>query len=238
MRRADRLFDILQILRAATRPMTAAELAARLEGTVRTVYRDVAALQAPRPPLEGAAGIGYVLRKGYDLPPLMFTADELDAIVVGARLVRRLRDTALQRAADGVLAKVAGALPEGMRAGITDAPFFVSEGSTAAPEGIAPADLRTAIHARRKVRIGYADAAGQTTERTIWPLAMAYFVDVNVIGAWCELRSDLRNFRVDRITWSAVLSESYPADGGRLLERWLAEQAQAAAVREEAGEGG
>ena len=112
MRRADRLFDILQTLRVATKPMTAATIAEGLKITVRTVYRDIAALQASRIPIEGAPGIGYVLRRGFDLPPLMFTDDEIDAIAVGARLVCRLRDSGLQRAAESVLAKVATVLPE------------------------------------------------------------------------------------------------------------------------------
>src|SRR5579864_9263003 len=117
LRRADRLFDILRILRGATRPVTAASIADELEVTVRTVYRDIATLQARRIPIEGTAGIGYVLRRGFDLPPLMFTADEIDAISVGARLVRRLRDPGLQDAADSVLAKVATILPGALRAG-------------------------------------------------------------------------------------------------------------------------
>src|SRR6476619_7051047 len=129
MRRADRLFDIIQMLRVAVQPMTAAMIAERLEVTVRTVYRDIATLQARRVPIEGAPGIGYMLRRGFDLPPLMFTADEIDAIAVGARLVRRLRDPGLQDAADSVLAKVMTVLPEALRGGVTAAPFFVSDGS-------------------------------------------------------------------------------------------------------------
>src|ERR1700744_3251257 len=115
MRRADRLFDILKALRSATQPMTAAAIADRLEVTVRTVYRDIASLQASRIPIEGAAGLGYVLRRAFDLPPLMFTTDEIEAIAVGARLVRRLRDPGLERAAESVLAKVATVLPEALR---------------------------------------------------------------------------------------------------------------------------
>jgi predicted DNA-binding transcriptional regulator YafY len=225
MRRADRLFDIVQILRAATRPVTAGELAARLEVTVRTIYRDVAALQAGRLPIEGAAGVGYVLRRGFDLPPLMFTPDELDAISIGGRLVRRLRDSGLQRAADSVLAKVAGVLPESLRAGIAEPLFFVSEGSAVVPEGITLTELRLAIRDHRKIRIGYVDAVGVRTERTVWPLAMAYYVDVTLLGGWCELRGDLRSFRVDRIAASAVLDEGIPESARRLLGRWLAQQA-------------
>ena len=135
MRRADRLFDIIQMLRVAVQPMTAAMIAERLEVTVRTVYRDIATLQARRIPIEGAPGLGYLLRRGFDLPPLMFTADEVDAIAVGARLVRRLRDPGLQSAAESVLAKVTTALPDALRSGIMEPPFLVSSGSAAMPDG-------------------------------------------------------------------------------------------------------
>src|SRR5882672_10427526 len=158
MRRADRLFDIIQTLRVAKDPMTAATLAEKLEVTVRTVYRDIAALQAGRVPIEGAAGIGYVLRRGFDLPPLMFTADEIDAIAVGARLVRRLRDPGLQDAADSVLAKITTVLPDALRPRVISAPFYVSDGQAEAPTGIDLSDLRYAIRETRKLRITYADA--------------------------------------------------------------------------------
>src|SRR6266478_4401000 len=127
MRSADRLFDIIQNLRMAPHPVTAATLAEKLEVTVRTIYRDVAALQGSRVPIEGAPGIGYVLRRGFDLPPLMFTSDEIDAIAVGARHVRRLRDPKLQQAAESVLAKVTAVLPETLRSHLRAPPFFVSE---------------------------------------------------------------------------------------------------------------
>ena len=157
----DRLFDILQLLRVAPHPTTAATIAERLEVTVRTVYRDIATLQARRIPIEGAPGIGYVLRRGFDLPPLMFTDDEIDAIAVGARLVRRLRDPGLQAAADSVLAKVTTVLPETLRSRVTSAPFFVSHGDAEAPTGIDLADLRRAIRETRKLRLTYSDMQGQ-----------------------------------------------------------------------------
>jgi predicted DNA-binding transcriptional regulator YafY len=213
VRRADRLFDIIQRLRTARGPLTAAAIAEQLEVTVRTVYRDIAALQARRVPIEGAAGIGYVLRRGFDLPPLMFTTEEVDAIVTGARLVRRLRDPRLQEAADSVLAKVATVL---------DAPVFVSSGSTPVAEGVDLAEVRSAIHAARKLRIGYLDGQGLRTQRTIWPIAMAYYVDVTLIAAWCELRNDFRHFRVDRIVRSTLLDERFPTDHAKLLADWLA----------------
>jgi predicted DNA-binding transcriptional regulator YafY len=224
MRRADRLFDIIQTLRVARGPMTAATLAEHLEVNIRTVYRDIATLQARRIPIEGAAGIGYVLRRGFDLPPLMFTADEIDAISVGARLVRRLRDPGLRDAADSVLSKVATVLPDSLRSGVMSAPFYVSDGDAETPTGIDLSDVRYAIRETRKLRITYADAAGRRSNRTIWPIAMAYYVDVTLIGAWCELREDYRHFRVERIVTSTLLEEKFSTDGGRLMEGWLAQR--------------
>jgi predicted DNA-binding transcriptional regulator YafY len=224
MRRTDRLFDIIQTLRVAKGPMTAAALAEHLEVNIRTVYRDIATLQARRIPIEGAAGIGYVFRRGFDLPPLMFTADEIDAISVGARLVRRLRDPGLQDAADSVLAKVATILPDALRAGVISAPFYVSDGDAAEPKGIDLSDVRYAIRETRKLRITYADASGQRSNRTIWPIAMAYYVDVTLIGAWCELRRDYRHFRVERIVTSTLLEERFSTGGGQLMQGWLAQR--------------
>src|SRR5262245_30610546 len=221
MRRADRLFDVIQLLRTAKKPVTAAALAEELEVTVRTVYRDVATLQSRRVPIEGAAGVGYVLRKGFDLPPLMFTIDEVEAIAVGARLVRRLRDKELQRAAGRVLDKVTVVLPESLRGHVADAPIYVSRGDAKDPQ-VDVAQVRSAIRDRRKMRLVYVDEKGHRTRRTVWPLAMAYYVDVTVLGAWCELRRDLRNFRVERIAASRVLAARFQDHNGRLLTQWLA----------------
>jgi len=222
MRRSDRLFDIIQRLRTAPGPVTAAELAAGLEVTPRTVYRDIATLQARRVPIEGAAGIGYVLRKGFDLPPLMFTIDEVEAIAVGARLVRRLRDPKLQESAEAVLAKVTVVLPERLRNHLSATPIYVSPGITAEAQGADLADMRAAIRDSRKLYIAYADVTGRRSNRTIWPIAMAYYVDVTLVGAWCELRADYRNFRVERIQSSKVLDEHFDQDNGRLFREWSA----------------
>jgi predicted DNA-binding transcriptional regulator YafY len=222
MRRSDRLFDIIQRLRTVSKPTTAATLAEELEVTQRTVYRDIATLQARRVPIEGAAGIGYVLRKGFDLPPLMFTIDEVEAITVGARLVRRLKDPALQQAADAVLAKVSVVVPERLRPHIADTHVYVSPGMTPEAEGADLAEIRAAIRDSAKLYIAYADERGRRTNRVIWPIAMAYYVDVTLVGAWCELRADYRNFRVERIQSSKVLDEHFDQDGGRLFREWSA----------------
>ncbi len=222
MRRADRLFDIIQTLRTAAHPVTAAALAAKLEVTPRTVYRDIAALQARRVPIDGAAGIGYVLRRGFDLPPLMFTGEEIDAIAVGVRLLHRLRDPKLQRAAESVLEKLAAIVPPALQPHLANAPYYVSDGSAPAIAGIDLSELRRAIHEARKMWIAYVDERDRHTHRTIWPLGLAYYVDVTLIGAWCELRGDFRHFRVDRVLASRLLDERYPAENGRIAAEWLA----------------
>jgi predicted DNA-binding transcriptional regulator YafY len=221
MRRSDRLFDIIQRLRTARGPTTAAALAEELEVTVRTVYRDVATLQARRVPIEGAPGLGYVLRRGFDLPPLMFTIEEIEAIAVGARLVARTGDPGLQAAADSVMSKVTVVLPEALRAQLTAAPFFVSSSGAPVPAGVDLTAVRQAIRDERKLHIVYGDEKGKHTQRTIWPIAIAYYVQATLIWGWCELRQDYRHFRADRITALKVLEECYPSDNGRLMAEWL-----------------
>jgi predicted DNA-binding transcriptional regulator YafY len=222
LRRADRLFDIIQTLRAAARPLTAAVLAQKLEITVRTIYRDIAALQASRVPIEGAPGIGYLLRRSFNLPPLMFTADEFDAIAVGARHVRRLRDKKLQQAAESVLTKVTAIVPESLQSHLRPPPFYVSGGSAPAVTGIDLGEVRDAIHAARKIAISYVDEKAQRSTRTVRPIAMAYYVDVTVIVAWCELRQDFRHFRADRIESARLLDESFASESAYLMAQWLA----------------
>ncbi|MGE0717806.1 MAG: helix-turn-helix transcriptional regulator [Alphaproteobacteria bacterium] len=224
-RRADRLFEIIQILRAAGRPLTAAEIAERLEVTARTVYRDIADLQAHRIPIEGAAGIGYVMRPGFELPPLMLTIEEMEAIVTGISLLTRVRDPVLKLAASSVLEKVKAVVPPDLRPHIDYPALFVSDGSAAEPEGVEPADLRRAIRTGRKLRVRYVDAGGQASERTLWPIAVLYYVDATLIAAWCELRRDFRHFRIERITACEILAERYPESRRRLLAAWRAYEA-------------
>lgn len=221
MRRGDRLFEIIQLLRSASRPLTAAGIAEALEVTTRTVYRDVAALQARRVPIEGAPGVGYVLRRGFDLPPLMFTMEEVEAIAVGARLVRRTGDAGLQQAAESVLSKVTVILPEVLRDHLTAPPFFVSDFGVRSSPAVDLSGIRDAIRNTRKVRITYADEQGRRSRRTIWPVAVAYYVQATLIAAWCELRGDYRHFRTDRIVSAKVLDETFPAEQTRLLQGWL-----------------
>ncbi|HEX3504184.1 MAG TPA: YafY family protein [Xanthobacteraceae bacterium] len=220
MRRADRLFDVIQALRTAKGPMTAAALADQLEVTVRTIYRDIATLQARRVPIEGAAGIGYVLRRGFDLPPLMFTQDEIEAIAVAMRMLRRTGDRGLQAAARSVLSKVTSALPDALRAHLETPPIFVSRQGAPIPPVADLTAIRAAIRDERKLRLGYSDGKGDRTQRVVWPIAIAYYAESTLVSAWCELRDDFRHFRADRILGCDILDEKFPVRGKELFARW------------------
>jgi predicted DNA-binding transcriptional regulator YafY len=224
MRRADRLFDILRILRAAPGPVTAATIAEELEVTVRTVYRDVATLQARRIPIEGAAGIGYVLRRGFDLPPLMFTEDEAEAIAVGVRMLARTGDPGLQKAAESVLSKVTLVVPDPLRDYLNAAPVYVAKRGAPVPERRdLPETIRHAIRDGRKMRIAYEAEDGNRTDRVIQPFAVAYYVEATLVCAWCELRNDIRHFRSDRIATAEVLDEAF-AIPKAVLAAWAADR--------------
>jgi predicted DNA-binding transcriptional regulator YafY len=224
LRRADRLFDILRILRAAARPVTAASIAEELEVTVRTVYRDVATLQARRIPIEGAAGIGYVLQRGFDLPPLMFTEDEAEAIAVGARMLARTGDPGLQKAAESVLSKVTLVVPDPLREYLNATPVYVSKSGAPVPaRRDLPTTIRHAIRDNRKMRIAYQDENGRQTLRVIQPFAVAYYVEATLICAWCELRNDIRHFRTDRVVRADVLDEAFALPEA-VIAAWLAER--------------
>ncbi|MCW3476652.1 helix-turn-helix transcriptional regulator [Limobrevibacterium gyesilva] len=222
MRRADRLFDIIQVLRLARTPITAAAIAAELEVAPRTVYRDIATLQARRVPIEGAAGLGYVLRRGFELPPLMFTDEEAEAIAIGLQLLHRTGDPGLTAAARTVVAKLASVVPEGMRGHLVAAPFHVSHRGAPAPGIVDLSEIRSAIRDARKLRIAYVDANNANTSRTVRPIAVEYYVDATLICAWCELRNDYRHFRIDRIGAVRVLAESFADEAQRLMAGWLA----------------
>jgi predicted DNA-binding transcriptional regulator YafY len=224
LRRADRLFDILRILRSAKAPVTAASIADELEVTVRTIYRDVATMQARRIPIEGAAGIGYVLRRGFDLPPLMFTEDETEAIAVGVRMLARTGDPGLQTAAESVLSKVTLVVPDPLRDYLNTAPVYVSKSGAPVPEQRdLPSTIRHAIRDSRKMRIDYEDGDARRTDRVIQPFAVAYYVEATLVCAWCELRNDIRHFRTDRIVSAEVLDDKFKIPEA-VIAGWVAER--------------
>lgn len=226
MRRADRILQLLQALRRHRRPVTAHTLADELEVSVRTVYRDVAALQAERVPVRGEAGIGYVLDQGYDLPPLMFGADEIEAVILGLRWVARRADKDLARAARDVVAKIGAVLPVRLRPLLFDSSLLVPPFEAPIPETVNLAEVRAAIRLGRKMRMHYVDEAGKATDRTIWPLAIAYFERVRLLVGWCELRNGFRHFRADRVKQLTVQDQVYPGRRLALLKQWQDELRQ------------
>jgi predicted DNA-binding transcriptional regulator YafY len=221
MRRADRLFQIVQRLRRHPRGavVTAAELARDLEVSERTVYRDVADLVGSGVPIEAEAGVGYRLPRGaYDLPPLMFDEDEIEALVLGARVVKGWGDAALARAAENALAKIEAILPAKLKDRVADASLFALNIRRGGKDiGDALATVRGAIRAERKIRLDYIDRAAQPTTRTVWPLGLFYWGAVWTVGGWCELRDGFRNFRLDRIAHIQVTEARVPRTPGRTL---------------------
>ena len=217
MRRADRLFRIVQELRGGRRT-TAAKLAAALEVSERTIYRDIADLQASGVPVEGEAGYGYVMDEGYLLPPLMFTEDEIVALVAGARMMRSWGGAAMARGAEEALVKIAAILPEAARAR-AQAVAVHAIGPGIPPEAAALLDrLERAVEARSRLRFAYCDEAGARTVREVEPLGIWFWGKVWTLVAWCELRGDFRVFRIDRMTDCAEAGRFRPDPARSLAE--------------------
>ncbi|HEX3503864.1 MAG TPA: YafY family protein [Xanthobacteraceae bacterium] len=222
MRRADRLFQIIQIMRRTTRPVTAAHLADELETSKRSIYRDISALIGQRVPIRGEAGFGYVLEGGFDLPPLMLTSEEVEAAVLGAQWVAGHGDAALARAARDLMAKIAAAIPENLRPLVIDAGARTPPGWKIPPDGLDVAQARAWIRLGRKIAFKYLDAENRKTERVIWPIVVGYHEAVRLLIGWCELRRDFRSFRIDRILGATFMEERFPARPSQLRARWLA----------------
>jgi predicted DNA-binding transcriptional regulator YafY len=220
MRRADRLFQIIQVLRRTRQPVTAEAMAAELETSKRTVYRDIADLMAQRVPIRGEAGVGYVLDGGYDLPPLMLTPDEIEAAVLGAQWVAGRGDPALARAALDLIAKIGAAVPERLRPYALEPATRAAPRWNVAPDGLDMAQVRHAIRGGRKIALSYGDEQGRVSERTVWPFAVGYHETVRLVVAWCELRQDFRSFRTDRVTAAEFLEDRYPERPATLRARW------------------
>ncbi len=215
MRRADRLFQIVQTLRRR-RVTTARQLAERLEVSERTVYRDIRDLTLSGVPIEGEAGVGYLLR-GYDLPPLMFTHEEIEALVLGARIVESWTDQGLARAARQALDKVEAVLPTGTDDILRETPLFAPDDHARVPVQVDLAEIRRAIRERRKIRFRYVDANGSGSRRTVRPVGMAFYGHIWILGAWCELRDAFRAFRPDRMRDAEFLGEIFEPEAGKGL---------------------
>src|SRR6476659_3856327 len=223
MRRAERLLQLLQILRRHRAPVTGEVIAEELEVSLRTVYRDIASLIGERVPIRGEAGVGYVLDDGFDMPPLMFTVDELEAVMLGLRWVTRRGDAQLSRAARDSVAKIGAVLPDGLKPFLFDAGLVVPPREDRAADSVDVAGLRSAIRESRKVQIQYRDELDRRTERTIWPIGIAYYEATRNIIAWCELRTAFRHFRTDRISHFDILNDRYTKRRKALLKEWQEE---------------
>ncbi|MES2818774.1 MAG: YafY family protein [Pseudomonadota bacterium] len=219
MRRADRLFQIVQFLRSR-RLTTAQWLAERLQVSVRTIYRDILDLSLSGVPLEGEAGVGYVLRHSMDLPPLMFERDEIEALVAGARMVSAWADPGLQRAAESALAKIHGVLPADLRDELNGNQLFVPGMRDYPVHWLG--QLRLAVRERRKLLLSYRCEREAQTERCIWPLGLFFWGQVWTLCGWCELRSDFRNFRIDRVQGLRDTGEHFDPAPGQRLKDYLA----------------
>ncbi|MBG9389146.1 helix-turn-helix transcriptional regulator [Caenimonas aquaedulcis] len=216
MRRADRLFHIIQLIRGR-RLTTAAYLAGRLEVSERTIYRDIADLQLQGVPIEGEAGVGYRLGAGFDLPPMMFTQDEAKALVASVRMAQVWLDPAMSQGAQDALGKILSVLPPDARVAAEALAVYAPPGGLPAATQRALQTLREAVHERRKVFINYRDLADRSSERTLRPLGCFYWGKVWTLAAWCEQRNDFRSFRVDRVTYVRRLDEQFRDEPGRTL---------------------
>ena len=221
MSRAQRLLDLVQVLRRHRRPVSGRKLAAELGVSIRTLYRDIVTLQGQGAPIEGEPGLGYILKPGFMLPPLMFSEEEIEALVLGSRWVADRADPALALAARDAMAKIVAVLPADLTRRVEDAALILGPGKMLAD---APqldlAAIRKAIRAERRASIGYGDAEGRVSERIVWPLALSFFDQVRVLVAWCELRQDFRHFRTDRLMHFEALEGRYPQRRQTLLKVW------------------
>ncbi|MCU0829556.1 MAG: YafY family transcriptional regulator [Tabrizicola sp.] len=212
--------ELIQVLRRHRFPVTAGSLAGELGVSTRTLYRDIETLRAEGAPIEGEAGLGYVLLPGFLLPPLMFSEDEIEALALGLRWVVDRTDGVMALAARDALGKISAVLPQDMAAVAEGSGLLLPPGVRVLGAEARLPELRRAIRAERKVAIAYADKTGRETERVIWPFALAFFEAVRVVAAWCELRTEYRAFRADRITFMEVSETRYPRRRHALMQEW------------------
>lgn len=230
MSRSARLFDLLHILRSHRRAVSGQALAQQLGISIRTLYRDIASLQAQGAQIQGEPGVGYMLKPGFVLPPLMFTPEEVESLVLGARWVAQQADDGLAAAARSALARIAAVLPPERRHDLEASALLVAisqrdpidqrADTELRAKTVAPELLRKAVRTERKLHIAYRDAEGAQSLRTVWPFALAYFERARVLMCWCELRQDFRYFRTDRIASAELLEDRYPQRKQALLKAW------------------
>ena len=220
MSRSERLFDLLQILRRHRQPVSGESLARELGISIRTLYRDIATLQGQGADITGEPGIGYILKPGFMLPPLMFSEDELEALVLGSRWVSKRAGGPLGKAAENALAKIASVLPKDLRDQLDTTNLLVGGGEPIVEGEANLSVIRLAIRRERKLEISYRDESGRDTDRIIWAFGLGFFDRVRVVLAWCELRNDFRHFRADRIITFTERPERYPRRKAALMKAW------------------
>ncbi|MDI7860771.1 YafY family transcriptional regulator [Rhizobiaceae bacterium n13] len=220
MRPADRLFRIIQLMRAKGRAMTAAEIAEAMEVAPRTIYRDMEHLVASGAPIDGERGVGYMLREAFDAPPLAFTYEQLEALAFGVRAVRMLGDPTLAQAAREALEKIERQLPPEHADRLRTAPLFAFRSSWQPQPPSHLGNIRKAIAQKRKITIGYVSLSEEMTSRTVWPLGLSVFGHLWLMTSWCELRNDFRDFRLDRIQSLQVERQRFEAGPGQDLDAY------------------
>ena len=220
MSRAQRLLDLIQILRSHRFPITGARLAAEVGVSLRILYRDIGTLQEQGASIEGEPGLGYILRPGFILPPLMFSEEEIEALVLGSRWVADRGDIRLSSAARMALIKIAAVLPDDLRNTLDSSALLVGPGVTTPAGDAELSQIRQAIRRERKLKISYRDLNGTESRRTVWPFALGYFDHVRILAAWCELRQGFRHFRIDRISALEIMEQRYPRQHQALLKEW------------------
>jgi predicted DNA-binding transcriptional regulator YafY len=220
MSRTARLLDLIQALRRHRRPVRGAQLADELAVSLRTIYRDIQTLIAQGAPIDGEAGIGYVLRPGFTLPPLMFSGEEIEALALGSGMVARSADPALAKAARNALAKITAVLPTGRGDEAGTSGLFAGPITPAVIDGVDLAPIRSAIRTEQMIWITYHDQDGARTERRIWPISLTFCTRVRLLAAWCELRQSFRQFRTDRIAGFTEVGQRYPRSRRALIKEW------------------
>jgi predicted DNA-binding transcriptional regulator YafY len=225
MSRSQRLLSLLQVLRRYRQPVSGATLAAETGVSLRTLYRDIATLQAEGADIEGEAGIGYVLRPGYMLPPLMFTREEIEALMLGFRFVEKRTDETIASAARNALAKIDAVLSEELRRDLAEVALLVGPGTRLAAERVDLQILRQALRSEKPLLIAYRDQRDKLSSRTVWPFALTFFDGVRVLVAWCTLREDFRHFRTDRIESAEAGETRYPKRRAVLMKEWRRQNA-------------
>jgi predicted DNA-binding transcriptional regulator YafY len=237
MRRAHRLFDILQILRRR-KMARASDIAEELEVSRRTIYRDIRDLITNGVPIDGEAGVGYILRPGFDLPPLTFSDQQIEALLLGARMVESWADAELAKAARDVIAKVRAVVPDGLRQNLDDVTLRAPADHFQERIEVDLAAVRRSVRNKSKIRFQYRDGGGLSTDRCVRPVLLAFYGPVWLLAAWCELRNAFRVFRLDRMSELVVLNESFRAERGKTVLDFLKQDAERRRMRLAAGQRG